>query len=83
MKALLTAIVSVGQLGSPPTHDHPGVELVAPAEITFMRYKAFSSEKRAEIAALQNNAALSIFRKSGPRFKCDQLETLERVSGST
>jgi hypothetical protein len=46
--ALLTAIVTwiSANFGLPPNYSHPSIDLVPPAEITFLRYKAFTPAQR-------------------------------------
>ena len=53
MTELLTAIVLWLSLnfGLPASYDHPRIERAPPAEITYMRYRAFTPERRREVGA--------------------------------
>ena len=53
MTPLLTAIMLWLSLNYelPATYDHPRIEQVPTAEITYMRYRAFTPERRREVAA--------------------------------
>lgn len=58
MTALLAAIAMwlSANFDLPATHDHPRIELITETEIMFIRYQAFTVERRREIAAALDNA---------------------------
>lgn len=59
MTALLAAIAMwlSANFDLPATHDHPKIELIAETEIMFIRYQAFTPERRREVVAALGNAS--------------------------
>lgn len=85
MTALLAAIAVwlSANFDLPATQDYPKIELIAATEITFMRYQAFTPERRREIAAALDETASDSKRRAVVSVYDDKTRTIYLPAGWT
>lgn len=78
MTALLAAIAMwlSANFDLPPTQDHPQIEFIAESEIVFIRYRAFTPERRREVAAALGNMEDNSKRRTTVSIYDDKARTI-------